>query len=152
MKWCSTLPSKGLLFPQCCGLPNISSRATPFCWFWRQTITIPTNTFATMMSTLPCEESNISKPPEPERQAPVLANDFRRQWECLRPEFLAALDAVLAKAGGTSWVKKSESLRALWRSGGAWSMRQALPTVWTQSKSPCAPWVVAREIECLLLC
>ena len=69
-----------------------------------------------MMSTLPSVASAISKPPESDRQAPILANDFRRQWEDLRKDSLDALDAV----GRSGWYVLGEEVREFESSLAAW--------------------------------
>ncbi len=69
-----------------------------------------------MMSTLPSVASATSKPPESDRQAPVLANDFRRQWEDLRKDSLDAFDAV----GRTGWYVLGEEVREFENSLAAW--------------------------------
>jgi dTDP-4-amino-4,6-dideoxygalactose transaminase len=69
-----------------------------------------------MMSTLPSAASATSKPPESDRQAPVLANDFRRQWEDLRKDSLDALEAV----GRNGWYVLGEEVRQFESSLAAW--------------------------------
>ena len=68
------------------------------------------------MSTLPCAASATSRPPESDRQPPVLANDFRRQWEDLRTDYLAALDAV----GQSGWYVLGEEVRQFEKSLASW--------------------------------
>lgn len=69
-----------------------------------------------MMSTLPSAASATSKPPESERQVPVLANDFRRQWEDLRADSLDAFDTV----GRSGWYVLGEEVREFENSLAAW--------------------------------
>ena len=68
------------------------------------------------MSTLPYAVSATSKPPESDRQAPVLANDFRRQWEDLRSGYISALDDV----GRSGWYVLGEEVREFESSLAAW--------------------------------
>jgi dTDP-4-amino-4,6-dideoxygalactose transaminase len=69
-----------------------------------------------MMSTLPCAASATFKPPESDRQATVLANDFRRQWEDLRADCLTALDTV----GRSGWYVLGEEVREFEKSLADW--------------------------------
>jgi dTDP-3-amino-3,4,6-trideoxy-alpha-D-glucose transaminase len=69
-----------------------------------------------MMSTLPYAGSATSKPPEFEPQRPVLANDFRRQWEDLRADYVNVLDAV----GRSGWYVLGEEVREFESSLAQW--------------------------------
>src|SRR5258708_5869901 len=115
-KWCSIRRRKACTFRPWFGRRNTSSRATLSCWFWRRNITKRRNTFATMMSTLPSVASATSKPQACDPQAPVLANDFRRQWEDLRADSLDAFDAI----GRSGWYVLGKEVREFENSLAAW--------------------------------
>jgi dTDP-4-amino-4,6-dideoxygalactose transaminase len=68
------------------------------------------------MSTLRYVASATSKPPESDRQTPVLPNDFRRQWEDLRKDSLDTLDAV----GRSGWYVLGEEVREFENCLAAW--------------------------------
>lgn len=58
----------------------------------------------------------FSTPTQPEPDSPVLANDFRRQWEDLRSDALSAFDGV----GASGWYVLGEEVRQFEQALAAW--------------------------------